>query len=138
MQDEIFVGQNKEVLDAFLRSEAKCFPRYHCGDIDKDDFSLWKLNETGEEYVKELKEIIMDEIRKKCPEGFDYATFYSYGNAGSLALSIMISPTGKYWDWQKGSIAVNLCTCGHLNCWGGITVLKSKYEEMMEKRNADK
>ena len=139
MKDEIFVGQHKEVLDAFLKSEAKCYPRNLRPELRKsDDYSSWVLSLDGEEYVNKLKDIIMDEIRKKCPEGFDYATFNSYGNAGSLVMSITISGTGKYWNWKKGSIFVNLCTCGRLNHSGGISQMKSSYEDMIEKRNAKK
>ena len=122
MQEKIFVGQHAEILDAFLKSEARCYPRNVGGKYIRDG----DLNENGKEYVKDLKKIIMDEIRKKCPNGFDRAIFNSYGNAGSLTLSITISGTKKFWDWKEANIFIDLCTCGHLNCWGGVSVGEKK------------
>jgi len=120
--NEIFSGQAYEILDAFLISEAKSYPKYIQNWSKETKFSDLEMNDDGKEYVRELKEIIAKEIKGKCSEGFNFANFFSLTNMGMTNLTIGITPNRKFWNWQNGNIEIILCSCGRLNHWGSVNL----------------
>ena len=124
--EEIFSGQAEEVLDAFLISEAKSYPKYVQDWNEEYKFFDLRLNESGKKYVKELKEIIAKEIKEKCSEGFDFANFFSLTNMGMTNLTIGLTPNSKFWNWKNGNIEIILCSCGRLNHWGSVNLPKKE------------
>jgi hypothetical protein len=118
MIEEIFHYRHVHLLRKFIELEALDYRKYG-NRVDG-------LNEKGKEFCKQLEEKIVEEIKSKFSEGFDWCNVNSFGNAGSMEQSISIYGYGKYWNWRKPSISINLCICGHIDHWGSITEMDKK------------
>jgi hypothetical protein len=124
---EIFAGPDREILMAFLSSEAKSYPQkfVDAGLLDSADYSTYQLNDRGREYIKGILEKVENEIKEmkfrgEIKKGFNYAIFQSLTNLGLLNRSVKLSPSSDFWEFSEGDIFIVICPCGNLNHWGNI------------------
>ena len=124
---DIFGGVKLRLLQIFIEEEAKCYPKNLKklpGWVDREP----KLSGLGDVWVEKLKLKLAKKIQEKAPDGFNWCRVYSLGNAGGVEHIISIYGKKKWYNFQKPDIRVVFCTCGNLDCWGQVDIVKEKGE----------